>query len=181
VTGTLTQDGKISLTFDLGTGAKIVGVGQSDAKGKYTGTFTGPTAGDKGTWTANPILCDDSTPTVPSTGTPAIPTPTGTVTGTTTGTVTMPNPGADNCSGRVAVGAEISEVISSNVFKVGKNLSIGQYVNGIPFDASSAKFVGGTAADIAVGRRVQVCSDDTISALTASSPPPLKASTVIFK
>ncbi len=208
VTGTLTADGKISLTFDLGNGAKILGTGQSDAKGKYTGTFTGPASGDKGTWSANPILCDDQPR--PPTGTTTVPTMTGTVTvppgtgsttvtgtvtvppgtvtmppgtGTTTvtGTITLPNPGADNCSGRVAVGGAISEVISANVFKVGKGISIGQYIDGIPFDASGAKFVGGTASDIAVGKRVQVCSDDTISAVTASSPPPLKASTVIFK
>jgi hypothetical protein len=199
VTGTLTQDGKITLTFDLGGGAKIVGTGQSDAKGKYTGAFTGPADGDIGTWSANPILCDPTTPTVPGTTT-TMPTPTGTIptptdtttttpnptgtiptTPTGTGTITLPPPGPDNCSGRVAIGAEISEVISASVIKVGKNLSIGQYVNGIPFDVSSAKLVGGTAADFVVGKWVQVCSDDTISGLTASSPPPLKASTVIFK
>jgi hypothetical protein len=209
VTGTLTQDGKISLTFDLGNGSKIEGVGQSDAKGKYTGTFTGPAAGDKGTWSANPILCE---PTTPGTGgTVTVPTPTGTVTGTMTGTVTgtvtgtmtgtvtvptptpttpggtgtgtptVPNPATDNCTGRVSIGNDISEVISASVFKVGLNLTIGQYVNGVPFDVSSAKFVGGTAADIAVGRRVQVCSDDIFSPLTASSPQPLKATTVIFR
>jgi hypothetical protein len=209
VTGTLTADGKISLTFDLGTGAKIVGVGQSDAKGIYTGTFTGPATGDKGTWTAKPILCEEPVPpTVPGTTTtvPA-PTPTGTVTGTITGTVTttvtgtvttpvptttvpgttpggtvtLPNPGPDNCSGRIQIGAEISEIVSTSVFKVGKSITIGQYVNGIPFDSMGAKFVGGSAADIVVGRSVQVCSDDVISGITASSPPPLKASTIIFK
>ena len=93
----------------------------------------------------------------------------------------MPDPGPENCTGRVSVGAEISEVVSAGVIKVGKNVSIGQYLNGIPFDVSSAKFVGGTASSIAVGKRVQICSDDTISSLTASSAPPLKASTVIFK
>ncbi len=211
VTGTLTADGKISLTFDLGGGNKILGTGQSDAKGKYTGTFTGPAGGDKGNWSANPILCDDddSLPTVPGT------TPTGTVTGTVTGTmtgtvtntmtgtvtvppvtitipgttgtttvtgtITLPPPGPDNCSGRVSVGAEIFEVTSATLFKVGKGISIGQYVNGIPFDPTGAKLVNGTAADIVVGRRVQVCSDDVISPLTASSPPALKASTIIFK
>ena len=234
VTGTLTKEGSIALVFDLGAGKQILGVGQSDAKGKYTGTFTGPASGDKGTWSANPILCDDSTPgtgtttmptptgtlpnptgtttttpgtttgtptgtitgTVTGTGTGTVtgtvtstvtgtvtvpPMPTSTVPGTTTGTVTMPNPGPDNCSGRVAVGAEISQIISATVFKVGKNISIGQYLNGIPFDASGAKFVNGSAANIVLGRRVQVCSDDTFSPLTASSPPPLKASTVIFQ
>jgi hypothetical protein len=227
VTGTLTADGKITLTFDLGSGNKIVGTGQSDAKGKYKGTFTGPASGDKGNWSANPILCDDDTtpptvpgttptgtvtvppvtPTVPGTTptgtttvppvTPTVPgtTPTGTVTvppvtitlpgttGTTTvtGTITLPPPGPDSCSGRVTVNAEIFEVTSASLFKVAKNLSIGQYVNGIPFDAAGAKFVNGTAADIKVGRQVQVCSDDVISSLTASSPPPLKASTIIFK
>jgi hypothetical protein len=214
VVGTLTQDGKITLTFDLGNGAKIVGTGQSDAKGIYTGTFTGPAAGDNGQWKAKPILCDDSTgPTMPGgTTTVPMPTPTGTVTGTLTGTitttvtgtvtvppvptttvppvtptgtVTLPDPGPDNCTGRISVGAAVSEIVSPSVFKVGTgigvSISIGQYVNGIPFDSSSAKFVGGTAADIVVGRRVQVCSDDTISAVTASSPPPLKASTIIFK
>jgi hypothetical protein len=204
VTGTLTQDGKITLTFDLGGGAKIVGTGQSDAKGKYTGAFTGPASGDIGTWSANPILCEPIPPTVPGTTTTmptptgTMPTPTGTVPGTTTTTTTTPNPtstvpttptgtgtvtipGADTCSGRIAVGAEISEVISASVIKVGKGISIGQYENGIPFDVVSAKLVGGTAADFKVGKWVQVCSDDTISAVTASSPPPLKASTVIFK
>jgi hypothetical protein len=199
VTGTLTQDGKITLTFDLGGGAKIVGTGQSDAKGKYTGAFTGPADGDIGTWSANPILCEPIPPTVPGTTT-TVPTPTGTMptpTGTTTttpnptstipttptgtGTITLPPPGPDNCSGRVAIGAEISEIISASVIKVGKNVSIGQYINGVPFDVSSAKLVGGTAADFAVGKWVQVCSDDTISAVTASTPPPLKASTVVFK
>jgi hypothetical protein len=229
VTGTLTAEGKISLTFDLGGGNKILGTGQSDAKGKYKGTFTGPASGDKGNWSANPILCDDDyqptvpgttttgtvtmppvTPTVPGstpTGTTTVPpvtttvpgtstvpgTTTGTVTmppvtttvpgtGTTgTGTVTMPNPGPDNCTGRVSVGAEIFEVTSATVFKVAKGFSIGQYIDGIPFDPTGAKLVGGTAADIKVGRRVQVCSDDVISPLTASSPPPLKASTIVFK
>jgi hypothetical protein len=206
VTGTLTQDGKIMLTFDLGDGAKIVGTGQSDAKGKYTGAFTGPAAGDIGTWSANPILCQPIPPTVPGTTTTmptptgTMPTPTGTIPGTTntttttpnptstvpttptgTGTVTVPTPGADTCSGRIAVGAEISEVISASVIKVGKGISIGQYENGIPFDVGGAKLVGGTAADFKVGKWVQVCSDDTISAITASSPPPLKASKVIFK
>jgi hypothetical protein len=189
VTGTLTQDGKITLTFDLGGGAKIVGTGQSDAKGKYTGAFTGPADGDIGTWSANPILCDPIVPTVPGT-TPTMPNPTSTVptpttttptTPTGTGTVTVPAPGADNCSGRVAVGAEISEVISASVIKVGKGISIGQYVGGIPFDVSSAKLVGGSTTDFKVGRQVQICSDDTISAVTASTPPPLKASTVVFK
>lgn len=215
VVGTLTADGKISLTFDLGNGTKIVGVGQSDAKGIYTGTFTGPANGDKGSWTAKPILCEDPvTPTVPGTTTTVPTTPTGTVTGTITGTVTttvtgtvttpaptttvpgttttvpgttpggtvtLPNPGPDNCSGRIAVGAEISEIVSASVFKVGKNITIGQYANGIPFDSTGAKLVGGSATDIVVGRRVQVCSDDVISGITASSPPPLKASTIIFK
>jgi hypothetical protein len=199
VTGTLTQDGKITLTFDLGGGAKIVGTGQSDAKGKYTGTFTGPANGDIGTWSANPILCEPIPPTVPGTTT-TMPTPTGTMptpTGTTTttpnptstipttptgtGTITLPPPGPDNCSGRVAIGAEISEVISASVIKIGKNVSIGQYINGVLFDVSGAKLIGGTAADFVVGKWVQVCSDDTISAVTASTPPPLKASTVIFK
>jgi hypothetical protein len=231
VTGTLTGDGKTTLTFDLGGGAKIVGTGQTDAKGKFTGTFTGPASGDTGTWSANPILCEPTTPTTPG-GTSTMPTPTGTMptptgtspvptgtmpvptgttptptgtmpvpTGTTpvptgtmptptgtmpttptgTGTVTMPDPGPENCTGRVSVGAEISEVISASVIKVGKNVSIGQYINGIPFDISSAKLVGGTAANFVVGKRVQICSDDTISGITASSAPPLKASTVIFK
>ncbi len=224
VTGTLTGDGKITLTFDLGAGAKIVGTGQTDAKGKFTGTFTGPASGDTGTWSANPILCEPTTPTTPG-GTSTMPTPTGTMptptgtmptptgttpvptgtmpvpTGTTptptgtmptptgtmpttptgTGTVTMPNPGPENCTGRVRVGAEISEVISASVIKVGTNVTIGQYVNGIPFDISSAKLVGGTAANFVVGKRVQICSDDAISGITASSAPPLKASTVIFR
>jgi hypothetical protein len=223
VTGTLTADGKISLTFDLGGGNKILGTGQSDAKGKYTGTFTGPAAGDKGNWSANPILCDDegNPPTIPGT------TPTGTVTGTMTGTVTgtmtgtvtgtmtgtvtntmtgtvtippvtitipgttgtttvtgtitVPPMGPDNCTGRVEVTAEIFEVTSAKQFKVGKNISIGQYSNGIPFDPTGAKFVNGVAADIAVGRSVKVCSDDVISSITASSPPALRASTIIFK
>lgn len=201
VTGTLTGDGKTTLTFDLGGGAKIVGTGQTDAKGKFIGTFTGPASADTGKWTANPILCEPTTPpgttptmpnptgTMPAptgtmpTPTGTMPTPTGTVptTPTGTGTVTMPDPGPENCTGRVSVGAEISEVVSAGVIKVGKNVSIGQYLNGIPFDVSSAKFVGGTASSIAVGKRVQICSDDTISSLTASSAPPLKASTVIFK
>jgi hypothetical protein len=215
VTGTLTADGKISLTFDLGGGNKILGTGQSDAKGKYTGTFTGPAGGDKGTWSANPILCDDdgNPPTVPGTtvtgtmtgtmtgtvtgtmtgtvtstvtGTVTVPPVTITIPGTTgtttvTGTITLPPPGPDNCSGRVSVGAEIFEVTSATLFKVGKGISIGQYIDGIPFDPTGAKLVNGTAADIVVGRRVQVCSDDVISPLTASSPPPLKASTIIFK
>ena len=206
VTGTLTAEGKISLTFDLGGGNKIVGTGQSDAKGKYKGTFTGPAAGDKGNWSANPILCDDDyqptvpgttttgtvtmppvTPTVPgttTTGTTTVPPVTTTVPGTSTtgtGTITMPNPGPDSCSGRVQVNAEIFEVPSATLFKVAKGFSIGQYIDGIPFDPTGAKLVGGTAADIKVGRRVQVCSDDVISPLTASSPPPLKASTIVFK
>jgi hypothetical protein len=204
VTGTLTADGKISLTFDLGGGNKILGTGQSDAKGKYTGTFTGPAGGDKGNWSANPILCDDdgNPPTVPGTttvtgtmtgtvtntmtGTVTVPPVTITIPGTTgtttvTGTITLPPPGPDNCSGRVSVGAEIFEVTSATLFKVGKGISIGQYIDGIPFDPTGAKLVNGTAADIVVGRRVQVCSDDVISPLTASSPPALKASTIIFK
>lgn len=215
VTGTLTADGKISLTFDLGGGNKILGTGQSDAKGKYTGTFTGPAGGDKGTWSANPILCDDdgNLPTIPGTtptgtmtgtmtgtvtgtmtgtvtntmtGTVTIPPVTITIPGTTgtttvTGTITVPPIGADNCTGRVEVTAEIFEVTSANQFKVGKNISIGQYSNGIPFDPTGAKFVKGTAADIAVGRSVKVCSDDVLSNLTSSSPPALRASTIIFK
>jgi hypothetical protein len=206
VTGTLTQDGKISLTFDLGGGAKILGTGQSDAKGKYTGSFTGPARGDTGTWSANPILCEPVPPTVPGTTTTmptptgTMPTPTGTIPGTTTtttttpnptstvpttptgtGTVTVPTPVDNVCSGRIAIDAKISEVVSASVIKVGEGISIGQYVGSIPFDVSEAKLVGGSAADFKVGRQVQVCSNDTISAVTASSPPPLKASRVIFR
>lgn len=229
VKGTLTGDGKTTLTFDLGGGAKIVGTGQTDAKGKFIGTFTGPASADTGKWTANPILCEPTTPpgttptmpnptgtmptptgttptptgTMPTptgtapvptgtmpTPTGTVPTPTGTMptptgtmptTPTGTGTVTMPNPGPESCTGRVSVGAEISEVVSASVIKVGKNISVGQYLNGIPFDVSSAKFVGGTSANLMVGKLIRICSDDTISSLTASSAPPLKASTVIFK
>jgi hypothetical protein len=165
VTGTLTAAGKISLTFDLGGGNKILGIGQSDAKGKFTGTFTGPASGDKGSWSANPILrnTDVKPPTTPGTPPEVI--------------VTPPPSGATCTTGTLTVDADISEIKAPNLFIVAKGLSVDIFKNGILIDSSEAKFVNGTAADIVVGRRVRVCSDDT----NVSAEVPVKANTVIFK
>ncbi len=193
VTGTLTGEGKISLTFDLGGGTKILGTGQSDAKGKFTGTFTGPAASDKGTWSANSILCNDNcnVPKVPGTKpvgtvtlppmTPSMPGVTPSMPGMTPTAVVMPSAGPNSCSGRISVNAEIVEVTSATLFRVAVAFSSGSLISGMPFDPTGAKFVNGTAADIKVGRRVQVCSDDVISDVNAPLPPALKASTIIFK
>ncbi len=176
VTGTLTADGAITLTFDLGNGAKIEGVGQSDASGKFSGTFTGPQAGDKGTWTADSCLKNP----VP---TPTPTTPPGTSTTTTTGTTpTLPPIDDQSCpvTSKVNINSQVSEVLSPTSFKVAIGISVGPYVDGIPVDTSTATFVNGAAADVAVGKQVKVCSNESIDLVGGTASTPVKATVVIL-
>jgi hypothetical protein len=178
VTGTLTAQGAISLTFDLGNGAKIEGVGQSDGFGKFTGTFTGPQAGDKGTWTADSCI---KSPLPPTTPTPTTPGTTGT-TSTTSTTPTLPPLDEQSCpvDTKVNINSQVSQVLSATSFKVAIGISVGPYIDGIPIDASAATYINGTAAEIAAGKQVKVCSDDTISLVGGSASTPIKAKIVIL-
>jgi ElaB/YqjD/DUF883 family membrane-anchored ribosome-binding protein len=157
VTGTLAEDGSIKLTFDLGATGKIEGTGKRDAEGKYTGTFTGPAAADKGTWSAEPRKRG------PGDG----PRP----------------PGAGNmgCMANVVIVGSIKTVSSASAFTIGTKFIFGPYKDGFPIDAAAAKFVNGTAADVAVGKAVRVCTDQTVNLSSSGAATPIKADTVEFR
>ena len=188
VAGTLGADGKITLTFDLGNGSKIEGVGQRDAKGKFAGTFTGPAAGDKGVWTAEGSMNDDPTtpPTMPPGTTPTMPPGTGTTPTMPPATTTVPpGTGTASCSGKSFAVSSLIDSVSgptSFVLFLPKGVSVGVYKDGFPIDASAAKFVNGTAADIAVGKRVAACADEPLNypPLGNAPPTPIKVSLVVF-
>jgi archaellum component FlaC len=171
VTGTLSEDGKIALTFDLGSSGKIEGIGSSDAQGKFTGTFTGPQAGDKGSWSATSGMKPQPAPSPTPTGSPMptpppIPSP-------------SPSPTAVACTSdqNIVLAAAISEITSPTVFLMAKGMKFGAYQNGFPVDHSGAKFVNGSAADLAVGKRVVVCASGDEFGKEAA---PIKAQTVEF-
>jgi protein-tyrosine-phosphatase len=167
VTGTLAEDGKIALTFDLGTSGKIEGIGTRDEQGNFTGSFTGPQADDKGSWSATSGKRGNPEPRPTPTGSPSpMPTPT-----------SSPTPPAGACTGQqlISLAAEISEVTSPTVFIMAKGMKLGAYANGFPIDHSAAAFINGTAADIAVGKRVKVCALGDLSMKEAT---PLKAKSV---
>jgi ElaB/YqjD/DUF883 family membrane-anchored ribosome-binding protein len=156
VTGTLAEDGSIKLTFDLGVTGKIEGTGKRDDKGVYAGTFTGPQAADKGTWTAAPRMRG------PGDG----PRP----------------PGAGmGCMANVVIVGSIKTVTSASAFTVGTKFIFGPYKDGFPIDAAAAKFVNGTAADLAVGKAVRVCTDQAVNLSSAGAATPIKADTVEFR
>lgn len=48
-------NGNLSVTFDLGNGVLIFGIGQADEDGVFEGPFIGPAAGDSGKWEASPL------------------------------------------------------------------------------------------------------------------------------
>jgi ElaB/YqjD/DUF883 family membrane-anchored ribosome-binding protein len=158
VSGKLAEDGKISLTFDLGAAGKIEGTGAPNAEGDYSGTFTGPKTGDKGAWTAEAF----------GRRMPPVPGP-------------IPPIGAQACpAGTQAVlQGEISEVKSATSFNVGRNLPLGPMRTGVPVDTSAAKYVNGVQSDIAVGKAVRVCGNEPI-AIKDGAIVPVKATVVEF-
>lgn len=48
-------NGNLSVSFDLGNGVYVFGIGQADEDGVFKGPFIGPAAGDSGRWQASPI------------------------------------------------------------------------------------------------------------------------------
>ncbi|NJM06701.1 hypothetical protein HC891_11725 [Candidatus Gracilibacteria bacterium] len=54
VTGRL-AGANITVTFDLGGGVFVFGIGRADARGNFRGPFVGPASGDFGQWVARPI------------------------------------------------------------------------------------------------------------------------------
>jgi hypothetical protein len=48
-------NGNLSVTFDLGNGVLVFGIGQADEDGVFEGPFVGPAAGDSGKWEASPL------------------------------------------------------------------------------------------------------------------------------
>jgi hypothetical protein len=54
VSGRLAQ-GNLSVTFDLGGGVYIFGIGQANEDGEFEGPFVGPGEGNRGEWEATPI------------------------------------------------------------------------------------------------------------------------------
>src|SRR5512140_1229456 len=72
VKGTITADGKVTLTFKSDDKVFLQATGQTNADGSMSGTFTDP-GGDQGTWTATPGT--SPTPTVAPTPAPT-PSPT---------------------------------------------------------------------------------------------------------
>jgi hypothetical protein len=191
VTGTLTGTGAIKLTFDLGNGAKIEGMGQSDKDGQFSGTFTGPQAGDKGTWKAESCLksplpstppsVTSTTSTTPGTSTtPTTSTTPGTSTTSTTPTLPPVTDQACPLETKTHLYSLVSQITAPTAFRVTVGISVGAYVDSIPIDASSAKFVNGTSADLKVGEQVRVCSDDVIPLVGGNPNTPLKATHVIL-
>jgi hypothetical protein len=145
VTGTLEADGKIALNFALANNAAIQGMGTVAADGAASGSFTGPAAADQGTWRATSVAKDW----------PEIPTPPG-------GT---PTPPAGSCSasgGNVSVlsiSSEVVEYTSLDNFK----MSIPTFLvasGTATIDASTATFTQGSAADVKVGAKLLICSDE---------------------
>jgi hypothetical protein len=75
VTGTVSSDGSINLTFDLGDQGNIVGQGTIAADGNISGTFTGPAADDQGTWSATVATSPSPEPEPEPTPEPTPPSP----------------------------------------------------------------------------------------------------------
>jgi hypothetical protein len=148
VTGTLEADGKIALAFAVSDTATIQGTGTVAADGAASGSFTGPAAGDQGSWRATAVARDW----------PEAPTPPG-------GTPTPPPPTEGSCSASgsnanaLSIASTVTEFTSLANFK----MSVPNFLapsGAVTVDGSAATFTRGTAADVKVGASLQICANE---------------------
>jgi hypothetical protein len=149
VTGKLEADGKIALTFALANNATVQGTGSVAADGNASGSFTGPAAGDQGSWSASSVAKDW----------PEMPNPPG-------GTPTPPAGVSCSASGSnvsiFSIGSQVVEFTSLANFK----MSIPTFLvasGTATIDGSAATFTRGSAADVKVGANLLICSEESNS------------------